>query len=160
MRNKFGEKTSPTRKAVHFLALAIPLVCGSFLIFVTMLICYGQIAFITKSKIAQGTVVKVEYSESIYKGRVVITDWPTIEFTVSGERTITFKPNETFSDIHYFMGQKVDVLYLPEKPSEAKIDSIMSLFGPSMLIGVIGATLIGFPLYLARKTLRHRKYAN
>ena len=53
--------------------------------------------------------------------------------------TIVFVSSTATNPPGYAKGEKIEVLYFPAKPQEARINSFFSLWGGSVILGVMGA---------------------
>ncbi|MBE1159914.1 DUF3592 domain-containing protein [Dyella acidiphila] len=139
------------------LAIALSVGLGALILFLAASLGYRQLAFAVESRTAHGTVTKVEQTQSMHKGGVRITDWPIISFPNAAGNTVTFKPKETWDFLHYAIGQKVDVLYLPDEPASAQIDSFVPLFGIPVFTAFIGAAFIVLPFRIKKNWQRDRR---
>jgi hypothetical protein len=154
MEKQTNKKSNRLPAMMGTLAVALSVGLGAFILLIVAHIGYRQAVFVAKSQFAQGTVTKVEQTESTYNGEVRTTDWPTVAFSNSAGSTVTFKPNTTWGFLHYSTGQEIDVLYLPGEPANAQIDSFVPLFGVPLLVGALGIAFIVLPFHIKKKRKR------
>ena len=83
---------------------------------------------------------------------------PVVKFMTQQGQIIEFVSSTSSSPASYSIGEKVSVLYSPDKPQDAKIDDFFSLWGAALVLGGIGAmfSLFGIGFFLAT-TLKNRK---
>ncbi|NOZ23424.1 MAG: DUF3592 domain-containing protein [Planctomycetes bacterium] len=103
-------------------------------------------AFIARAKSAEGTVTGFDRWEGSSTDLSDDIKYAVVTFTTSDGKEVRFKgPSQEWSS-SYKTGDKVKVLYDPEKPDDAKIKSFMGLwFASSMLCGV-GFCMVFVPL--------------
>ena len=107
-------------------------------------------SFVTTAIPAQGTVIDVvRRSSSDSDGDVSYAYYPVIKFTPSSGAANIFESNTGSNPPSFSKGQTVEVLYNPQQPNSARINSWFSLWGfPAIFIGVgsvfavIGGVLI------------------
>ncbi|MBF2007665.1 MAG: DUF3592 domain-containing protein [Chlorogloeopsis fritschii C42_A2020_084] len=118
-------------------------------------------SFVGTALSTQGTVIDLELRSSTdSKGRSSSVYYPVVKFAPSsGEQTI-FKSNTGSNPPAFTKGQQVEVLYNPQKPNSAMINSWLELwFLPAMFTGmglifvlIGGVTLVkSFPHLLSFK---------
>jgi hypothetical protein len=76
-----------------------------------------------------------------------ITYKPLVEFTDNRNKTIRFSPSSSSNPPSYSEGEEVEVLYNSAKPNEAKIKSFFSVWGATLILGIIGAILFIIGIY-------------
>lgn len=93
--------------------------------------------FLKKAAITEGTVGKMH--QTYNKNRLRTSNQFAIQFVTRDGKKIVTKPHVLSSNPpRYHTGQKVEILYLPEQPHDAKINDFFSLWGITALIGGIG----------------------
>ncbi|NTW82738.1 MAG: DUF3592 domain-containing protein [Chlorobiaceae bacterium] len=91
-------------------------------------------SFIAKAEKTKGTVVKMVHGRS-KKSKALR---PVVHFTDRSGKSIVFI-SQTGSDPPAFVkGETVNIFYKPEKPENAKIDSVFELWGITILSGITG----------------------
>jgi hypothetical protein len=145
-RRRMDGKPQHSTTAEQSVAASLSVGCGVFLLLIALLIACHKVTFMVRAQIAPGIVTNVEYSHSTSKFGVTTTDWPTVTFFNSLGKPTTFRPKETFDFVHYSVGQKINLLYLPDKPDDVQIDSFIPMFGSAVFVGAIGAMFIVLPL--------------
>ncbi len=93
---------------------------------------------------AQGTVVEVVSRTRTSGGERKTLFYPAVEFRTAAGDVIRFEHNTGSNPPAYRVGDAVDVLYNPQTPQDATIDS-WDIWMPSMIVMGIGGvfTLIG-----------------
>ncbi len=83
---------------------------------------------------------------------------PVVNFLDSGGNSYEFIPSASSNPPGYFIGEKLEVLYLPLNPLEAKINSFYSVWGSTVILGMIGLILlvISLPLMLSGRLSRKK----
>ncbi len=97
---------------------------------------------------ANGVITEVKQRTSRREGIVTREYIPTVSYTVDGAE-YSAKFTKAYHAATYTIGQAVEVMYNPDKPSEintkgASNKADMVLFGIGILIGVIGVALLMF----------------
>jgi hypothetical protein len=110
--------------------------------------------FLAHASRTQGTVVALLPRYSNNNGSTTYS--PVVRFN-DGSRDIQFTSSSSSNPPGYNTGESVPVLYLESNPANAKIDSFFSLWGGSLIIGILGGAflllgcgLIYLPLQRAR----------
>jgi hypothetical protein len=122
-----------------------------------MLICAVSLAvetmqFLADARTIQGRVISLERSSS---GRSSIY-YPIVQFRTAEGQLVTFR--SSLANVAA-LGQAAQVLYLPTKPGDARIDSYKTLwFWPTLLAGLAAVFLLvgGRVLAAAGKEKRDR----
>ncbi len=98
-------------------------------------------SFLSEAVRTEGTVVNFMQAYS----RRGITYAPVVHFVNRNNETVVFVSSTATNPPGYATGEKVEVLYFPAKPQEARINSFFSLWGGSVILGVMGSVffLIG-----------------
>ncbi|MEH1824675.1 MAG: DUF3592 domain-containing protein [Nostoc sp.] len=111
---------------------------GSILTITGIIIGLNTRSFVTSAIPAQGTVIDlVKSSSTDKKGRTSYVYYPVVKFTARSGETTIFKARTATNPPEYIKGQQVEILYNPQKPDSAIINSWLSLwFLPAMLTGL------------------------
>lgn len=112
--------------------------------------------FVSGARVAQGTVVDLVSSRSSD------STWaPVVVFRTAEGREVRFRSEVRSSPPSHSVGETVEVLYRPEQPAKAEINSFMSLWFVTMVLGGIGAvfTLLGGALLFVREDQAQEKTA-
>lgn len=102
----------------------------------------GTSTFIARAATAEGTVVDLARSSGSKGG----STWrPVVRFETPDGEAVQFTSSMGSNPPSHQVGDRVEVLYLPDAPREAKIREYLSLWGPATIVGGIGAVffLIG-----------------
>ena len=103
-------------------------------------------SFVAQALKAEGTVVELLRSSSSDS----TTYRPVVHFSNQNGEQIEFTSSAGSNPPSYSKGEKVEVLYLPTEPQNAKINGFFSLWGGPLIIGGIGGVffLIGAGILL------------
>jgi hypothetical protein len=110
-------------------------------------------SFVARASTAQGTVIELVESRSNNSS----VYYPRVSFSTARGERVAFRASVGSNPPQYTKGETVEVLYLPERPYDAKINGALSLwFGPA-LVGSMGAVffLIGAGIFIY--TVRTRR---
>jgi hypothetical protein len=131
-----------------FTLVGIGMLTGAFLLY------NSTNSFLKEAVTAEGTVVELVRSRSSDS----TTYAPVIHFIDGTGETVEFTSSTSSNPPSYSEGEKVEVLYLPSRPQEAKINSFFSLWGAVVIVGglggvffLIGAAIILIPMLQGRR---------
>ena len=100
-------------------------------------------AFVRHSAIASGTIVDLieERSSDMTSDSMhdEISYFPKVKFQTPSGREVTFQSQTGSGRKAGRIGRTVAVRYRPDQPDVAEIDSFMSLWGVTLVLGVVGA---------------------
>lgn len=143
------------RFTLKFLPIFFGIV-GIVLLGVSGWLTVGSLDFKANAAQAEGTVVRLqsEYSrDSEGRGRYMY--YPIVQFGTEAGEDIEFRGSVGSSSPSYRRGERVTVLYFPQAPQDAKIDSIGGLWVGPLITGGAGLvfTLVagGFWFVRARR---------
>ncbi|MBX9256680.1 DUF3592 domain-containing protein [Desmonostoc muscorum CCALA 125] len=137
---------------------------GSIIAVTGIIIGMNTRSFVAAAIPAEGTVIELvqRLSSPDSKGRRSYIYYPVVQYTTrSGESTI-FESNSGSSPPQFAKGQHVEILYTPDKPGSAMINSWLTLwFLPLMLTGlgsifaVVGGVVLlkSFPGLMSSKRM-------
>ena len=112
-----------------FMLLGIGMLAGS-------LFLYDETrSFLSEAASTEGRVVNFLQSYSDHG----VTYAPVVHFVNRNNKIIVFVSSTAANPPAYAKGEKVEVLYFPAKPQDARINSFFSLWGGSVILGVMGA---------------------
>ena len=119
---------------------AISMVLGLFFFFNNR--AFVKNAIRTEGRIVEARIVSTRDGKTSHKSIFVFTDKNNKEHWIV--------PSIRISSPAYEAGDTVSVLYNPKKPIEAKIESLMYLWGASVACGVsgVGSLVVGLVLLL------------
>jgi hypothetical protein len=131
-----------------FTLVGIGMLIGVFLIYKSTSL------FLAEATKTEGTVVDLVQSRSSDS----TTYRPVVHFINQNGQKIEFMSTTGSNPPSYSKGQKVEVLYRPTEPQNAKINGFFSLWGGSAILGGLGGVffLIGSGIILAG-SLKSRK---
>ncbi|MGG4607154.1 DUF3592 domain-containing protein [Providencia sp. Me31A] len=122
--------------------LGVFLVVGILFLLGTVLTLYSGVSKVNKGIETVGIIIDLDVSISDDKSK---SYFPIIEFTTQDNQKIEFRSSMGGSSYRGTIGQPIDVLYDPEKPHDAVINSLFGIYGLSIIFGIFGGifTLIG-----------------
>jgi hypothetical protein len=108
-------------------------------------------SFVKEAAKAEGTVVDLVVVRLIQDNRRPTTSYsyrPTIRFMNSQGTEVEFTSQTGSNPPSYSKGQKVEILYKPDKPQDARINDLFPLWGDSILLAGMGGLflIIGTPI--------------
>ncbi|WP_445638238.1 DUF3592 domain-containing protein [Nostoc sp. DSM 114161] len=107
-------------------------------------------SFVAAAIPAQGTIIELVQRWSTDNGRSSYVYYPVVQYTTrSGESTV-FESNTGANPPQFTKGQQVKILYIPDKPDSATIDSWVSLWLSTLILTGLGSifTLVGGSILL------------
>jgi hypothetical protein len=129
------------------------LAAGMGLLGVAGFFTFRTLRFLGRSVNAEGTItalVQITRSNDDQDGgNARITYAPQFSFTDAKGETVTVTSNISSSPPAFDVGDSVGVLYLPDDPEQARIDSFWQLWGVALITGGIGTMFLGFVLAMA-----------
>ncbi len=133
------------------------LLAGLGALAVAIYFVHSTTVFLASAAKAEGTVVAVDRSESKTARRdgpgyeISVSYKPVVDFVAANGEKITLHSIVGSDPPMYHKGQKVEVVYLPEQPHQARINDFLSLWLMPLLFGVTGGVffLVGGGMILA-----------
>lgn len=115
--------------------------------------------FVASAQHAEGTVIDLLPSRSSSGDSVLYS--PVVEFKTPDGREFEVRSSVASDPPSYHEGEKVTVLYRPEAPGNAQISGFFSLWGGTLVLGIlgavffsIGAALWAVPAWSSRRARR------
>jgi len=117
---------------------------GAFMLFKTMRI-------VSNGAKAEGTVTAVEIKtrterRSGERDRTVADHWLTVSFQDRNEQPYTFKAGDSTGRVQ--VGEKVQVLYNLSNPSEARLNSFLSVWAAAVIPPIFGILFMGIGVFI------------
>ncbi|MEH2067024.1 MAG: DUF3592 domain-containing protein [Nostoc sp.] len=111
---------------------------GSVFAVIGIIIGMNTRSYVANAIPAQGTVIDlVEHSSVDSDGHYSYAYYPIVQFTTHAGEPTVFESNSGSDPPGYTRGDRVEVLYRPDKPGSAKINSWLSLWLlPLIFIGL------------------------
>lgn len=105
--------------------------------------------FIDNAVSTEGIVIDLELSRSNDSSAY----YPILSFVDSHGNEIRFRSSSGRNPPSYSVGEPVEILYLPEDPHDASINSFFSLWGGAVIMGFLGGVffLIGAGIMIATR---------
>ncbi|MFI8962166.1 DUF3592 domain-containing protein [Streptomyces sp. NPDC053493] len=107
-----------------------------------------SVSYLTDGERAPGTVVALEWEEhggGSRKGRTgdEPVAHPVVAFTPAGGSPTRFREFTGSNPPAYEVGERVEVLYRPDSPEDARIDGFAALWLLPLIFGGIGLVIVG-----------------
>jgi hypothetical protein len=103
--------------------------------------------FIAGSEEADGTVIDLKESYDSQDDTTVY--YPIVRFTTAEGRTVEFESNVSSS---HDVGDRVEVLYDPDDPTDARLSGFFNLWFGSLAFGAVGIGFVAIGAYIVRRT--------
>lgn len=82
---------------------------------------------------------------------------PKVRFYTPNQESISFTSSSSSNPPSYSRGDKVEVLYRPNQPSDAKINSFFSLWGTALILAILGAVFTAIGGGMLYMQIRNKK---
>jgi len=140
-----------------FAIIGFGMVVGSFFLY------QNAITFLETAITAEGVVTDLvrSRSSSSSSSDSSYTYAPVVKFKTNQGESIEFTSGTSSNPPSYSRGEKIEILYIEERPHDAKINSFFSLWGAPVMVGGIGSVffLVGFGIiYWGIRKARNKKY--
>lgn len=125
----------------------------------TLLVYQNTQSFLATAHVTNGTVIDLVSSRS----NNGTTYAPVVVFYTQDAKEIVFTSSSGSNPASFDINERVEVLYQPETPNDAKINSFFSLWGLCMIMGFLGFTFfavgLGITLVIRanKKRIHHLK---
>jgi hypothetical protein len=100
----------------------------------------GRIEFVRNSKVVPGLVVGMREERDGIEVRHF--RWPRVRFRTLDGREVTFESDMASSGAACQVGDPVSVRYQRDHPETAEFDSVVALWGPTLLFTLLAATFL------------------
>jgi Protein of unknown function (DUF3592) len=104
-----------------FLLIGIGLLAGAGVVY------FNTSKFVAGARTAQGTVVALKSGA------------PEVKFRAQDGREVQFTSSVSSKPPAYSVGEKVEVLYRPDRPEDAEVNAFMSLWLGVIILGALGS---------------------
>ncbi|MFJ3638338.1 DUF3592 domain-containing protein [Streptomyces sp. NPDC090108] len=139
------------------------IVFGALFLAIGLALAGGSVSFLSEAKRAPGTVVGMDW-RSGSSGQHGVgrrthsgpTAHPVVAFTAADGVRRTFTGSVGSKPPAYDEGERVEVLYRPGSPEDARIDSFVSLWLLPLVFGGIGLVITGVGTAVAVVMRRQR----
>jgi hypothetical protein len=105
--------------------------------------------------VAQGEVISLKHQRA--RGNGSGTYYPIVRWTPPSQAPRSFRGDFGSYPAAYDVGEKVDVLYDPQNPSQARIGGVMGLWMSSVMALLIGAVFTGVACLFLRAPAHGRR---
>ena len=114
---------------------------GILLLVLTPVMVVRTAQFLAGAERTDGTVVDLSRSKDS-EGSVTFS--PVVSFTTAEGRTVEFVSSSGSSSPSHSEGDRVEVLYDPDDPNDARLSGFLDLWFGSLVVGVLGAAFTVF----------------
>lgn len=114
-------------------------VIGSIFILISSVLIINKILFLSKACSAEGTVIYMKTSKGHDNGT---TFTPVVQFKLTDGENITFTSSVGSNPPQFKIGDSVKVLFSPDKPDNAEINSFVSLWLLQIIFLFIGIVFL------------------
>jgi hypothetical protein len=130
---------------------------GTGLLIGTFALGMNTRSFIAAAKHAEGTVTELVEKRDKDDGSITYT--PVVAFTADNGATVSFTSSFSSQPAAYAVGEKVEVLYAPDDPNDARIKGFGSLWLGPLIMGVLGLVFsgIGFGILTAGRLNKKKR---
>jgi hypothetical protein len=98
--------------------------------------------FLHTATTTEGTVVALRERVSTDENKKKVSYAPVVTFVTGTGKKFEFLSTAGSNPPAYTVGQKVEVLYLPADPRNARIHDFISLWGIELILGLAGAVIL------------------
>ena len=117
-----------------------------------VLVGFGLLAeainYTSQADSTRGEVVDVS---TRYDSEGSVSYLPTIRYRRDDGRFVESQTNRASGSYDYAIGQRVDILYSYDDPTEVRINSFFDLYGPGLIFIVVGGLVFRIVKWLRRK---------
>ncbi|WP_039942384.1 DUF3592 domain-containing protein [Streptomyces himastatinicus] len=143
------------RRWVPFVVIAF----GALFLAIGLILAGVSASFLTDAKRARGTVVSLEWRNDHETSPRTQTDdkpaaYPVVAFTSADGAPRKFEDSTGSNPPSYELGERVEVLYAPGSPEDARINGFASLWLMPLIFGGIGFVIAGIGTGVAVATRR------
>ncbi|OAT47261.1 hypothetical protein M997_1790 [Proteus hauseri ATCC 700826] len=124
---------------------------GAGIIIIALFVIKSELYLITNGIETTGVVIDISIDRSSNNKE---TYFPIIQFNTEKNVETTFRSTTGSSGYRNSIGNEVPIIYLPNNPQKASINSFFSLYGPGLILTIFGLifTSIGLiPLVIIRR---------
>lgn len=141
-------------RIVAYLFLGILCAAGPVMLLIVIVTGTERALFLRSSISAQGVIVALRVVHPYrHSDR---SRSPVFRFTAKDGRSITVASNIAQNPSPWRFGDTVPVLYQPDHPENAHIDSFVQLWEPQVIIGIVGGSFSVIPLFILLRRRRSR----
>ena len=123
-------------------------VVAAGLLFFGWRVYQGKQEFLKQAHLASGVVIELKYKPPFSSGTGSYA--PVVTYKTTEGRDVTFVNGVSANPPSYDKGDKVEVVYDPDKPEQAEINSALGLWLVPGILGGLGGTCLLFGLVLLR----------
>jgi hypothetical protein len=137
---------SPVGRVIGYLFAGLILGAGPFILFLDAVTGVQRALFVHSSLSADGVVIgfrdiRSRRSSTKYSA-------PAFRFTTRDSRSVTVVSDIYASRPPWRPGDRVRILYQPDHPEDAHIDSFLQLWEPQLVMGIVGSAFSTIPLLI------------
>jgi hypothetical protein len=140
-------------RIIGYLLVGIFCAAGPFILLIAAVTGIQRFLFVRSSLSADGIVVALRHVRSSSKP-MSNSCAPIFRFTAQSGTSFTVTSDIAQNPPRWRFGDRVPVLYQPDHPENAHIDSFVQLWEPQVILGVVGGGFSAFPLLIFFARLR------
>jgi hypothetical protein len=139
-------------KIVVYLFVGLVCVVGPGLLLIAAVTGVERALFLHSAATAEGAVIAVRDTPSA--GRTRKSFFPIFQFKAANGKSYTVTSNIAERPTSWRLGGPVRVLYQPDRPENAHIDSFAQLWMLQVVVGVVGAAFSTIPVLILIRRFR------
>jgi hypothetical protein len=139
-------------KIVVYLFFGLVCVVGAGLLLIAAVTGVQRALFLHSAATAEGAIIALR--ETPTAGRTRKSSFPIFQFKAANGESITVTSNIAESAASWQLGGPVRVLYQPDRPENAHIDSFAQLWMLQVVVGVVGAAFSTIPVLILIRRFR------
>ena len=141
-------------RIIAYLFVGIVCAAGPVLLLIATITGIEKAIFVHSSVKTDGVVFGMR---PVYERRSNKTWYPVFQFTAKDGRSFTVTSDVGERPFPWRPPQQVTILYDPDNPENARIDSFAQLWMPQAVLGTVGGGFATIPLLVLIRWLRLRK---
>jgi hypothetical protein len=149
-----GSGSSHRRDAVAGVVLIVFMLAGVALLGFSGKSLMDDRRFLAKAAVATGVVVD---TAMVVDQDDEVAYYPVVEFTTAREQVVRFEADEATPDPDQQLGAAVRILYDPVNPQDARLDTFMSRWGLSIVMGMLGLGFVAVPAFFFLLVVRQKQ---
>jgi hypothetical protein len=142
-------------KIVVYLFVGLVCVVGPGLLLLAAVTGVERALFLHSAATAEGAIIALR--ETTTAGRTRKSSFPIFQFKAANGKSITVTSN--IAESSWRLGGPVRVLYQPDRPENAHIDSFAQLWMLPVVVGVVGAAFSTIPVLSLIRRFRSDRFS-
>lgn len=142
------------------IVLIVFFILGILLLLGSLFMTYQQLNFVHQAQTTLAVVVDNKISSSKdSNGKQSVTYCPIFQFSEAGGQRYSIRSHTCSRPARYAIGERVEVLYRPDDPNEARLNNFGSLYLAPLILAILGGlfTLVGVVVFTLNHLRNKRK---